>query len=83
MKRLFHSAHLDLSLFHSYKQNKFNLHREESEGYAKLMSELLCRTHTEVSSLVNILKALIGCFSLDPNRVIDTILEALENQLDR
>lgn len=67
----------------SYKQNKFNLHREESEGYAKLLTELLNRQHTDSSRLFEVLKALIGCFSLDPNRVLDCILEAIEDQPDR
>lgn len=30
-----------VAVSHSYKQQKFNLMREESEGYSKLVSELL------------------------------------------
>lgn len=64
----------------SYKQKKFNLLREESEGYAKLITELN-QEQTSSFTSTNILeatKALIGCFNLDPNRVVDLILEALE-----
>ncbi|XP_066999560.2 THO complex subunit 2 isoform X2 [Anabrus simplex] len=67
-----------------YKQRKFNLFREESEGYAKLITEL----NQEVSGNVNarnileVIKSLIGCFNLDPNRVLDIILESFECRPD-
>nr|XP_044996003.1 THO complex subunit 2 isoform X2 [Jaculus jaculus]XP_044996004.1 THO complex subunit 2 isoform X2 [Jaculus jaculus] len=63
-----------------YKQQKFNLLREENEGYAKLIAELgqdLSGTITSDLILENI-KSLIGCFNLDPNRVLDVILEVFE-----
>ncbi|XP_053129747.1 THO complex subunit 2 isoform X2 [Hemicordylus capensis] len=63
-----------------YKQQKFNLLREENEGYAKLIAELgqdLSGNITSVLILENI-KSLIGCFNLDPNRVLDIILEVYE-----
>ena len=46
----------------SYKQQKFNLLREESEGYAKLVTELgqeISRHVTSARALENI-KSLIG-----------------------
>lgn len=51
-----------LHLVFSYKQQKFNLLREESEGYAKLITELSHAPSSSVSiadKLQNI-KALIG-----------------------
>ncbi|XP_070615984.1 THO complex subunit 2 isoform X1 [Erythrolamprus reginae] len=63
-----------------YKQQKFNLLREENEGYAKLIAELgqdLSGNITSELILENI-KSLIGCFNLDPNRVLDIILEVYE-----
>ncbi|XP_017205275.2 THO complex subunit 2 isoform X14 [Oryctolagus cuniculus] len=63
-----------------YKQQKFNLLREENEGYAKLIAELgqdLSGNATSDLILENI-KSLIGCFNLDPNRVLDVILEVFE-----
>ncbi|KAG8553731.1 hypothetical protein GDO81_003527 [Engystomops pustulosus] len=63
-----------------YKQQKFNLLREENEGYAKLITELgqdLSGSITSDLILENI-KSLIGCFNLDPNRVLDIILEIYE-----
>ncbi|KAE8584287.1 hypothetical protein XENTR_v10020899 [Xenopus tropicalis] len=63
-----------------YKQQKFNLLREENEGYAKLITELgqdLSGSITSDLILENI-KSLIGCFNLDPNRVLDIILEVYE-----
>uniref|UniRef100_K1QG84 THO complex subunit 2 n=1 Tax=Magallana gigas TaxID=29159 RepID=K1QG84_MAGGI len=63
-----------------YKQKKFNLLREESEGYAKLIAELnqeITEKITVDQSVEN-LKSLIGCFDLDPNRVLDVLLESFE-----
>nr|AAT68136.1 Tho2 [Danio rerio] len=68
-----------------YKQQKFNLLREENEGYAKLITELgqdLTGNLTSHIVLENI-KSLIGCFNLDPNRVLDIILEVYECRSDQ
>ncbi|KAA8529838.1 hypothetical protein F0562_034393 [Nyssa sinensis] len=67
-----------------YQQTKFNLLREESEGYAKLVT-LLCRgseasTQNASAATVGIIKSLIGHFDLDPNRVFDIVLECFELQ---
>ncbi|XP_010271209.1 PREDICTED: THO complex subunit 2 isoform X2 [Nelumbo nucifera] len=70
-----------------YQQTKFNLLREESEGYAKLVT-LLCRSGPEASTnnastaMISIIKSLIGHFDLDPNRVFDIVLECFELQPD-
>ncbi|XP_015117253.1 THO complex subunit 2 [Diachasma alloeum] len=64
-----------------YKQRKFNLFREESEGYSKLIVELIQeRPASEVSNTLEIVKSLIGYFNLDPNRVLDIVLETFENR---
>ncbi|XP_044488002.1 THO complex subunit 2 isoform X2 [Mangifera indica] len=65
-----------------YQQTKFNLLREESEGYAKLAT-LLCQgsedsTQNASTATVGIIKSLIGHFDLDPNRVFDIVLECFE-----
>ncbi|GAB0096451.1 THO complex subunit 2 [Sergentomyia squamirostris] len=68
-----------------YKQRRFNLFREESEGYAKLITELnkeMSDTVT-VQSMLEIIKSLIGCFNSDPNRVLDIILESFETRPDQ
>ncbi|KAL8142098.1 hypothetical protein V2J09_015130 [Rumex salicifolius] len=67
-----------------YQQTKFNLLREESEGYAKLVT-LLCHgsepsTQNHSASTIGIIKSLIGHFDLDPNRVFDIVLECFELQ---
>ncbi|KAL6613932.1 hypothetical protein ACP70R_036202 [Stipagrostis hirtigluma subsp. patula] len=66
-----------------YQQTKFNLLREESEGYAKLVtllcqvgSDLACQNASTVT--ISIIKSLIGHFDLDPNRVFDIVLECFE-----
>ena len=63
-----------------YKQQKFNLFREENEGYAKLVVELefSARITRDADLLLSHVQALIGQFSLDPNRVMDVILEVAE-----
>ncbi|CAO2828529.1 unnamed protein product [Amaranthus hypochondriacus] len=65
-----------------YQQTKFNLLREESEGYAKLVT-LLCEgsgAPNSSSSTIGTIKSLIGHFDLDPNRVFDIVLECFEMQ---
>ncbi|XP_037678702.1 THO complex subunit 2 [Choloepus didactylus] len=63
-----------------YKQQKFNLLREENEGYAKLIAELGQDLSGNITSdlILENIKSLIGCFNLDPNRVLDIILEVFE-----
>ncbi|XP_074593972.1 THO complex subunit 2-like protein [Brevipalpus obovatus] len=63
-----------------YKQQKFNLFREESEGYAKLITELCQHSGFNCDKVLENLRALIGCFNLDPNRVLDVVLECFECQ---
>jgi THO complex subunit 2 len=78
-----------------YKQQKFNLLREENEGYGKLshefnlaLSELPkggCMDASEISTksdeLLTVVNALIGYFELDPNRVLDNILDICSQNL--
>lgn len=100
----------------SYTQAKYNLMREDSEGYSKLMAALnhfdlgsishrsrglasspllLTDDGMDASSSSDVgqrgveaigrllfeeVKALIGYYDLDPNRVLDLILEAAEQQ---
>jgi THO complex subunit 2 len=55
---------------------KFNLFREESEGYAKLVTELLTVEPTDdENSIFNRISQLIGQFNLDPNRTVDLLLD--------
>ncbi|XP_015792338.1 THO complex subunit 2 [Tetranychus urticae] len=61
-----------------YKQQKFNLFREESEGYAKLITELSQPGGFDCNHMLQVLRSLIGCFNLDPNRVLDVVLECFE-----
>ena len=78
-----------------YKQQKFNLLREENEGYAKLshefnvaLSELpksgfidASDIATKSEELLTVVNALIGYFELDPNRVLDNILDICSQNL--
>lgn len=64
-----------------FKQQKFNLLREESEGYAKLIVEL-SKPMTTTDNFMTHVRSLIGYFDLDPNRVLDIILDACEIRCD-
>ena len=78
-----------------YKQQKFNLLREENEGYAKLshefnvaLSELpkggfidAADISAKSNELLTVVNALIGYFELDPNRVLDNILDICSQNL--
>ena len=64
-----------------YRQANFNLMREESEGFAKLMTELFTTSNTEppssevVEETVEKVKAMIGAFDLDVGRTLDVVLD--------
>ena len=64
-----------------YKQTRFNLLSEESEGFAKVLTALDELTEDSVPTTVIHLHSLIGYFDLDPNRVADLILESYEGDL--
>ncbi|KAK6976995.1 THO complex subunit 2 [Biomphalaria glabrata] len=63
-----------------YKQQKFNLLREESEDYSKLITKLNPDFNLKISweQVLQNIQSLIGCFDLHPNRMLDVILEAFE-----
>eukprot|EP01051_Picozoa_sp_SAG22_P021221 SAG22_NODE_4598_length_1221_cov_1.030303_2_plen_348_part_01 len=65
-----------------FTQKKFNLLREESEGYSKVVAEL-CQGKAGVTvatapAIFEHIQALIGYFDLDPNRCFDLVLDAFE-----
>lgn len=65
----------------SYVQQKYNLFREQNEGFSKLIIELLSpeNLNSETVYIIrNNVYGIIGRFDLDPNRVLDLILEAFQ-----
>ncbi|ORY77024.1 transcription factor/nuclear export subunit protein 2-domain-containing protein [Protomyces lactucae-debilis] len=72
-----------------YKQQKFNLLREENEGYSKLVAEFdafIAATPNEAATprakqLMTNIQSLIGFFDLDPNRVLDVLADLAAKQL--
>jgi THO complex subunit 2 len=72
-----------------YKQQKFNLLREENEGYSKLIAEFdafIGNTANEAAiqrakQLMNNIQSLIGYFDLDPNRVLDVLADLAASRL--
>lgn len=72
---------LELKLtINSYEQHKYNLFKEESEGYSKLLVQLLQMDNKTDSAIAKgNVDSLIGYFDLDPNRVIDIMLECFSH----
>jgi THO complex subunit 2 len=64
-----------------YRQANYNLLREETEGYSKLMTELFTTSNAEppsskvVQDAFNKVMGLIGTFDLHPGRVLDVTLD--------
>ncbi|TGZ84546.1 hypothetical protein EX30DRAFT_300558 [Ascodesmis nigricans] len=63
-----------------YKQRKHNLLREETEGFAKLITEFFTASYSSaplevVARTGERVKGLIGAFELDPGRVLDILLD--------
>ncbi|RFU28127.1 hypothetical protein B7463_g8211, partial [Scytalidium lignicola] len=64
-----------------YRQANYNLLREETEGYSKLLTELFTTSASEppsgevVEDAFERLKGLIGTFDLDVGRVLDITLD--------
>jgi hypothetical protein len=67
-----------------YRQQKYNILREEPEGYSKLVAlfSKLPRKTTNLDILIGNVQAIIGQFDLDPNRVMDILLDCLEEEPD-
>lgn len=72
-----------------YRQSNYNLLREETEGYSKLMTEYFTTVHNEpptqeaVNETYQRVNALIGAFDLDIGRVLDVTLDVFANLLVR
>ena len=59
-----------------YEQKKFNLIQEENEGFSKVITELSTGlTEENLPIIKDNIDQLIRYFNLDPNRVIDVILD--------
>ncbi|KAG8631723.1 hypothetical protein KVT40_000863 [Elsinoe batatas] len=77
---------------HLYRQSNYNLLREESEGYAKLITEYFNIAINASASdspptlaldAFERVKALVGSFDLDVGRVLDITLDVFANLLVR
>ena len=64
-----------------YKQQKYNLLQEESEGYSKVLHFLTIGKPVDVVERRANLRKLLGTFELDPNRVLDLAIDILEASL--
>ncbi|PLN83148.1 transcription factor/nuclear export subunit protein 2-domain-containing protein [Aspergillus taichungensis] len=64
-----------------YRQSNYNLLREESEGYSKLLTELFTTSNNEppssevVEDTFEKVKAMVGAFDMDVGRVLDVTLD--------
>ncbi|KAK6077509.1 THO complex subunit 2 [Seiridium cupressi] len=75
-----------------YRQSNYNLLREESEGFAKLITELYFTAHTmnqeqltqeQVEAGFERVKGLIGTFDLDVGRVLDIVFDVFASTMMR
>ncbi|KAI1850117.1 hypothetical protein JX266_004496 [Neoarthrinium moseri] len=75
-----------------YRQSNYNLLREESEGFAKLITELYCTAHTmnqeqltkeQVEAGFERIKGLIGTFDIDVGRVLDIVFDVFASTMMR
>ncbi|KAG0017608.1 THO complex subunit 2 [Entomortierella chlamydospora] len=82
--RLFTKRVIRINTAQLYKQHKYNLLQEESEGYSKLITELASGTAdcdddmqivSRASTVLDNVISLIGYFDLDPNRVLAIALD--------
>tara|TARA_R110002003_G_scaffold48_44_gene4266 strand:+ start:1498 stop:6099 length:4602 start_codon:yes stop_codon:yes gene_type:complete len=70
-----------------YRQSNYNLLREETEGYSKLMTEYFTTVNSKPPSQESVnetyqrVNALIGAFDLDIGRVLDVTLDVFANLL--
>ncbi|KAF2176778.1 hypothetical protein K469DRAFT_698223 [Zopfia rhizophila CBS 207.26] len=70
-----------------YRQSNYNLLREETEGYSKLITEYFTTVNSEPPSYAVVVdtfqrvKALIGAFDLDVGRVLDVTLDVFATLL--
>jgi THO complex subunit 2 len=66
----------------NYKQQKYNLLQEDSEGYSKLLHFLVSPGGAgDESEQIGHLRQLLGTFELDPNRAMDLTIDILESKL--
>lgn len=75
-----------------YRQSNYNLLREESEGFAKLITELYYTAHNmnqeqltkeQVQAGFERIKGLIGTFDLDVGRVLDIVFDVFASTMMR
>lgn len=69
---------------HFFTLPEFNLLREESEGFSKLISFLLsANLASQGDTFASTINNIVGAFSLHPNRVLDLVLSASGFHLDK
>ncbi|OAF71498.1 THO complex subunit 2 [Intoshia linei] len=62
-----------------YKQTKFNLFSEESEGYAKFIETIMMGSfypsNDTITKIKSDIRNIMGSFDLDPNRCMDVVFQ--------
>ncbi|KAI3384642.1 hypothetical protein SNEBB_009388 [Seison nebaliae] len=87
-KEDFTKSYIKLKTRLFYKQQKFNLFHEENEGFAKLLTEIVAMQELtfipeqSFHIILHHIQSLIGIFHLDPNRIIDILLDGLDSYID-
>lgn len=62
-----------------FKQKKYNLLREENEGFGMIIAELFHLTTGNCKEVLDNVIEIIGRYRVDPNRVLDIFLELFED----
>lgn len=62
-----------------FKQKKFDLLREENEGFARIITQLFELNANNSHKTLDSIREIIGRYRVDPNRVLDLILETFEH----
>lgn len=83
---LFNKKQIRLNTSLLYKQQRYNLMREETEGYANIITDLeafvLNATSESAALLKNKISSAIGYFDLDPSRVLAIMIDVAAFHID-
>ncbi|CAA2977119.1 THO complex subunit 2, partial [Olea europaea subsp. europaea] len=78
-KKQFSTSYVRLRTKLYFTQTKFNLLREQNGGYAKLITELFRLDPSNSEEVLANVVEIIGHYRVDPNRVLDLILDIFQH----
>jgi len=78
-KRLYTVTYNRLRTKLYFKQKKYNLLREQNEGFAKILAQLSKLNRDNTQEVQEAILELIGAYYVDPNRVVDIVLSVFQH----